>query len=281
MGNDISRNFDNEYKKAIAQFRVNSQKLVIGNDRHGKPIIQMNCRFFKYRRQGSIDGEQNFLVDCHFNGDDRYSLFEDVKLYKYLDGNNSRDKFIYIMKYKEIPTSNALGKKIHNYFQKRESSQACIISSEMATYLLCMCVCVCVSTSVRMGRSLPCSTKEEHQVGSYVLYFSTAYNLPFHINYFIFVFNANVYPVSILYFVCVIFNFMGHMGLDTDSKMSIKFYLFSFLLTYLLCHFVQYRNLIVRLGYWHGKMSQNTCNTSQRRQMTPQASRFHCLVTVC
>ena len=39
-----------------------------------------------------------------------------------IDGNNSMDKFIYIMKYKEIPTSNAIGKKIHNYFQKRESS---------------------------------------------------------------------------------------------------------------------------------------------------------------
>ena len=46
--------------------------------------------------------------------------------------------------------------------------------------------------------------------------------------------NECVYPVFILYLCVCFFMFMWHMGLATDSKMSIKFYL----LTYLLwnCH---------------------------------------------
>ena len=47
--------------------------------------------------------------------------------------------------------------------------------------------CVCVSANVLVDCSLLCSTNEEHQlhVGSYVVYFRIADNLPFNVNYFI------------------------------------------------------------------------------------------------
>ena len=122
MENDISCKLDNKYKKAIAQFRVSSHKLGIDTDRHEKPIIPLNCRICKYCQQDSIDDEQHFLVDCHFHDEDRYTLLGVMSNYiNDIDGKNSREKFILIMNCKEIPALNALGKYIHNGFQKRKS----------------------------------------------------------------------------------------------------------------------------------------------------------------
>ena len=122
MENYISCKLDNKYKKAIAQFRVSSHKLGIETGRHEKPIIPLNCRICKYCQQDSIDDEQHFLVDCHFHDEDRYTLLEVMSNYiNDIDGKNSREKFILIMKCKEIPALNALGKYIHNGFQKRKS----------------------------------------------------------------------------------------------------------------------------------------------------------------
>ena len=101
---------------------------------------------------------------------------------------------------------------------------ACIILSNVATCFLFTCVCESVCASVCVDRSLLCSANEEQHLGSYIVYSRIAYNLPFNVNYFISAFNANVNPVFILY-LCVCFMFMWHMGLATDSKMSIKFYL--------------------------------------------------------
>ena len=119
MENYISCKLDNKYKKAIAQFRVSSHKLGIETGRHEKPIIPLNCRICKYCQQDSIDDEQHFLVDCHFHDEDRYTLLEVMSNYiNDIDGKNSREKFILTMKCKEIPALNALGKYIHNGFQK-------------------------------------------------------------------------------------------------------------------------------------------------------------------
>ena len=122
MENYISCKLDNRYKKAIAQFRVSSHKLGIETGRHEKPIIPPNCRICKYCQQDSTDDEQHFLVDCHFHDEDRYTLLEVMSNYiNDIDGKNSREKFILIMKCKEIPALNALGKYIHNGFQKGKS----------------------------------------------------------------------------------------------------------------------------------------------------------------
>ena len=121
MENDISYKLDNKYKKAIAQFRISSHKLGIETGRHEKSIIPFNCRICNYCQQDCIDDEQHFLVDCHFQKDDRYTLLEVMSNYINDLDENSREKFIFIMKYKEIPALNALGKYIHNYFQKRKS----------------------------------------------------------------------------------------------------------------------------------------------------------------
>ena len=94
-------------------------------DRHEQPIIPLNCRICKCCQQDSIDDERHFLVDCHFHDDDRYTLLDMLEVMSNyindLDGKNSREKFILIMACKEIPALNALGKCIHNCFQKRKS----------------------------------------------------------------------------------------------------------------------------------------------------------------
>ena len=93
MKNHISCKLDNKYKKAIAQFRVNSHKLDIETGRHEKPIIPFNCRVCKYCQPDFIDDEQHFLLDCHFHDDDIYTLLEVMSNYiNDLDGKNSREK---------------------------------------------------------------------------------------------------------------------------------------------------------------------------------------------
>ena len=122
MENYISCKLDNEYKKAIAQFRVSSHWLGIETGRHEKPIMPLNCRIFKYCQQDSINDEQHFHVDCHFHDDNWYTLLKVMLNYiNDLDGKNSREQFTLIMKCKEMPTLNALRKYIHNCFQKRKS----------------------------------------------------------------------------------------------------------------------------------------------------------------
>ena len=122
MENHISCKLGNKYKKAIAQFRVSSHKLDIETGRHEKTIIPLNCRICKCCQHDFIDDEQHFLLDCHFHDDDRYTLLEVMSNYiNDLDGKNSREKLTLIMKCKEIPALNALGKYIHNCFQQRKS----------------------------------------------------------------------------------------------------------------------------------------------------------------
>ena len=81
-----------------------------------------------------------------------------------------------------------------------------------------------MSVSVRVDPSLRLSTNEENKLGSYIVYLSIVYNIPFNVDYFTVSYNANVPSVLIVY-LCVCFMFKWHMSLATDPEMSVKFYL--------------------------------------------------------
>ena len=139
---------DNKYKKAIVQFRVSSHKLSIKTGRHEKPIIPLSCRICKYCHQDSIDNEQHFLVDCHFHDDNRYTLLGVMSNYiNGLDGKNSREKYIPIMKCKEIPALNALESIFITVF-KNENPVKLALYHLMWQRVFCACVCVWVRVYV-------------------------------------------------------------------------------------------------------------------------------------
>ena len=147
-------------RKGIAQFRVSPNKLGIETGRLEKPIIpgpiiQLNCstRKYMYCEQGPIDDEQRFLIDCHFHVDDRYSLFEVMSKYtKDFDCKNSRDKFIFVMKCKEMPTCSwkvySQWFKTHTHTQNENRLElALVMLSNMTVYFLCRCEWECACGS--------------------------------------------------------------------------------------------------------------------------------------
>ena len=109
------------YRTALAQYRLSSHNLGIEIGRHCRPPKPPCDRICLYCSIGAIDDEVHFLTTCEFHNEPR-TTFESYLNGKILNYHNKSDmdKFILVMKETDTGIINALAKFVYTAFKQRQ-----------------------------------------------------------------------------------------------------------------------------------------------------------------
>lgn len=112
------------YQRSIFRLRASSHRLQIELGRHTKPITPLIDRKCIFCKNGDIDDEVHFLINCNFHDMERKLLYENIGLSN-SDKPDDLSNFIYVLSLKDKSSLNALGKFITDSFSKRELYRLC------------------------------------------------------------------------------------------------------------------------------------------------------------